>query len=162
MQHLVAWYDNNNLFLNTKKANEIIVDFWRTGQSKYRPLFICLEAVQRLSNVKIWRVTVTEDLSWGSRIIYQKWEGQALPIHLKEAEEHPHPQLSNIYNIFIYFYHFFFFNHTSSNARVSLRCYSPLHKSNYCSWLVLNSRFYCHKDFMMSRQIKEWPLQKLR
>ncbi len=68
VQKLTVWCDTNNLVLNIRKTNEIIVDFRTNKKITHSPVTIKDEVVERVHSNKFLGVTITEDLSWGDDI----------------------------------------------------------------------------------------------
>ncbi|KAK3521159.1 hypothetical protein QTP70_000523 [Hemibagrus guttatus] len=64
VQHLVAWYGDNNLLINTSKTKEIIVDFRREKGRTHNPIHINGMAVKRVYSFKFLGTHISEDLSW--------------------------------------------------------------------------------------------------
>ena len=54
VQNLTTWCTDNNLFLNTKKIKEIIVDFRTKKKTTHSPAHINSEAVEPVSASSSW------------------------------------------------------------------------------------------------------------
>nr|XP_049595883.1 uncharacterized protein LOC125980593 [Syngnathus scovelli] len=64
---LVDWCSENNLALNTKKTNKLIIDF-RRHSPEPTPLFINGERVERVHSTKYLGVHISDRISWSENI----------------------------------------------------------------------------------------------
>ena len=64
---LADWCSENNLTLNTKKTNELIIDF-RRHSPEPAPLFINGEQVERVHSVKYLGVHISDRITWSENI----------------------------------------------------------------------------------------------
>eukprot|EP00061_Rhincodon_typus_P007758 g29767.t1 len=56
----------NNLYLNTGKAKELIIDFSTKGE--HAPIYINRAEVGRVESIKLLEVTISDHLSWASHV----------------------------------------------------------------------------------------------
>lgn len=61
--HLTSWCSANNLILNTRKTQEIVVDIRKKRRIDLRPVHINGETVERVPGIKFLGVNITEDFS---------------------------------------------------------------------------------------------------
>ncbi|KAK2920567.1 hypothetical protein Q8A73_000052 [Channa argus] len=64
VQHLAAWCVDKNLFLNSTKTKELIVDFRRENGGKHDPIQINGMAVEHVASFKFLGTHITKDLSY--------------------------------------------------------------------------------------------------
>lgn len=64
--HLTSWCSANNLILNTRKTQEIVVDIRKKRRIDLRPVLINGETVERVPGIKFLGVNITEDFSWST------------------------------------------------------------------------------------------------
>ncbi|KAK3507241.1 hypothetical protein QTP70_012140 [Hemibagrus guttatus] len=64
IQHLVTWYGDNYLELNTRKTEEVVVDFRHAGNHTHAPIHINGAAIERGPSFKLLGVHISEDLTW--------------------------------------------------------------------------------------------------
>lgn len=63
VQRLSAWCTMNNLFLNTSKTKQLIVNF-RMNKSNMQPVVINGDRVERVSDFRFLGTHIEEGLSW--------------------------------------------------------------------------------------------------
>ncbi len=98
--YLALWCDNNSLVLNIKKTKDNIVDFRKTGQYKHSPLSICSEVVERVTEFKFLRLTVSEDLSWSTNTasVVEKAQQRLYYLRKLKSAKIPRHLMVNFYN----------------------------------------------------------------
>lgn len=69
VQKLADWCLENNLLLNIGKTKELIIDFRRSQDGDYAPVFINGERVERVPSIRFLGVHITEDLTWTTNTI---------------------------------------------------------------------------------------------
>ncbi len=96
---MATWCKEHNLFLNTKKTKEVIVDFRKKRQPNHTPLFIGSEEVQRVPSFKFMGLMVTEDLSWGISTASAVGKAQQRLFYLRKLRDKlPKQLLVNFYH----------------------------------------------------------------
>lgn len=68
IERLVAWSSKNYLYLNTLKAKELVMDFWRNA-TKPAPFVISGVCVEKVNKIKFQRRCIPENLTRTSNII---------------------------------------------------------------------------------------------
>lgn len=63
MERLRGWCEENNLFLNTNKAKELVVDY-RRNNTDIRPLLIGGDQVEKVAAFTFLGMTIEQDLTW--------------------------------------------------------------------------------------------------
>ena len=63
VKHLEGWCRENDLVLNADKTKGMIIDF-RGSQPEHAPLSISGCTVERVENIKFYRVQISQDLNW--------------------------------------------------------------------------------------------------
>lgn len=64
VDHLVRWFKDNDVVLNTSKTKEMIIDFRRTNHKVHLPLYIHGEEGESVKRLKFLRVTMSKQLTW--------------------------------------------------------------------------------------------------
>eukprot|EP00061_Rhincodon_typus_P010259 g34421.t1 len=65
---LATWPNENNIFLNVGKTKELIIDFRKKGGGVHAPIYNNGIEVKRVEIFKFHGVTITDNVSWTSRI----------------------------------------------------------------------------------------------
>ncbi|XP_059807146.1 uncharacterized protein LOC132381625 isoform X4 [Hypanus sabinus] len=66
VQNLVSWCSENNLSLNTAKTKELIINFGKSQDDEYAPVFINGDTVERVSSFRFLGIHISEDLTWST------------------------------------------------------------------------------------------------
>lgn len=69
IENLVSWCSRNNLTLNSEKTKELIINFGRTQQLEFAPVFINGDRVERVSNFKFLGTFISEDITWSTNVM---------------------------------------------------------------------------------------------
>ncbi|KAK1795173.1 hypothetical protein P4O66_010341, partial [Electrophorus voltai] len=64
IQHVATWRSTDNLYLVTKQAKELIMDYRKTKGCTHSPVHINGTEVENVSSFKFLGVHISEDLSW--------------------------------------------------------------------------------------------------
>ena len=65
--HVAEWSSSYLMQLNAAKCNELVIDFKKCKQS-FEPFFVTDKSLTVFQNAKILGLTISNDVSWNSRI----------------------------------------------------------------------------------------------
>ncbi|KAK3525736.1 hypothetical protein QTP70_007030 [Hemibagrus guttatus] len=103
IQSLSELCSMNNVSLNAMKTKELIVDFWKSNNSRHSPIYINVSEVERVSSFKFLGVHISEHLSWHQNASTLVRKAQQHLYFLRRLKKvHLSPKiLSNIYRCII-------------------------------------------------------------
>lgn len=87
VQNLASWGSENNLFLNIAKTKELIINFRRSQDDEYAPVFINGARVERVSSFRFLGTHISDDLMWSSNTMALVKKAQQLRFFPEDAEK---------------------------------------------------------------------------